>query len=283
MCSFPSSASAIAVITTCHYNCRYLSALPTATPTGEPGPNGEKGAEPGAGTYMYSCGGTTGWARVAYIDMTNSSHQCPGDMEEVTLSGKRVCGRCSSATDRSCVSATFSASGLQYSQVCGRIRGYQYGWTYAFQYGLSSKSIESWYVDGVSVTHGPPGSRKHVWTFATGYRESYYGGAACPCAPNADLSRIRVPSFVGQDYFCESGVSGRSTFIRFYPEDPLWDGDGCTLAGNTCCQFNNPPYFTKQLNTTTGDDLEVRACGLFTRDSGVGDTLIELIELYIKL
>ncbi len=162
------------------------------------------------------------------------------------------------------------------------MRGYQYGYTNAF-YVILSDSIESHYVAGVSVTHGPPGSRKHVWTFATGASESSsFGGGACPCAPSADLSRIRVPSFVGQDYFCESGVSvGRST--RFYPDDPLWDGDGCTVAGNTCCQFNNPPYFTKQLNTVTRDDLEVRACGYNTRSRGLGDTLIELIELYIKL
>ncbi len=43
------------------YNYQYLSAPPTATPTGEPDPKGEKGADPSAVTY--SCGGTTGWTR----------------------------------------------------------------------------------------------------------------------------------------------------------------------------------------------------------------------------
>ncbi len=243
-------------LATCHYNCQYLSAPPTAIPTGEPGPKGDRGYTQPTGPY--SCGGTTGWARVTYIDMTNSSHQCPGDMEEVTLSGKRVCGRSRSAAQKSCVSATFSTSVMQYSQVCGRIQGYQYGSPLALHVSLSG-SIESCYVDGVSVTHGPPGSRKHVWTFANGRSESSTpnGGSACPCAPGAYLPLIRVPSFVGQDYFCESGVSSGRPSIRLYPDDPLWDGDGCTVAGNTCCQFNNPPYFTKQLNTTTGDDLEV--------------------------
>ncbi len=258
--------------------CRLLFAPPTATPTGEPCPKGDRGYTPATGPYL--CGGTTGWARVTYINMTDSSHQCPGDMEEVTLSGKRVCGRRSSAARDSCVSATFSVSGLQYSQVCGRMRGYQYGYTYAFNQDMSD-SIESQYVDGVSVTHGPPGSRKHVWTIATGYSESGIG--ACPCAPNAHPSHIRVPSFVGQDYFCESGNSADYTYPRFYPDDPLWDGDVCRVTGNTCCQFNNPPYFTKQLNTMTGDDLEVRACGYYSQRYGGGDTLIELIELYIKL
>ncbi len=101
------------------------------------------------------------------------------------------------------------------------------------------------------------------------------------CAPNA-LSTIVVPPLVGQDYFCESGVStGTCTPAhRLYPEDPLWDGDGCTVAGYNCCLFNNPPYFTKHLTKSTHNDLEVRACGSNTRP--YGDTLIELVELYIK-
>ncbi len=214
---------------------------------------------------------------MAYLDMTNSSHQCPGDMEEVTLSGKRVCDRTSPST-ASCGSATFSTNGLQYSHVCGRITGYEYRGVGAFYY-YSTQSIDSYYVDGVTVTHGPPGSREHVWTFATGYSEVTAAGYACPCAPNAP-SNIKVPPFIGQDYFCESADSTGNPAVRLYSEDPLWDGDGCTVAGNTCCEFNNPPYFTKQLTSPTNNDLEVRLCGYLHRPSE--DTLLELIELYIK-
>ncbi len=223
---------------------------------------------------------------MAYLDMTDSSHQCPGDMEEITLSGKRLCGR--SSNDRwSCVSSNFSTNSLQYSQVCGRITGYQYKYMYAFHfytnpaYYPEAQSIDSYYVDGVSVTHGPPGSREHVWTFAGGFNEENAVTYVCPCAPNAQ-STIVVPPFVGQDYFCESGVSTPLPANQFYSEDPLWDGDGCTVAGNTCCEFNNPPYFTKHLTNSTNSDLEVRACGRKTQRGHGGDTLIELIELYIK-
>ncbi len=220
---------------------------------------------------------------MAYVDMTNSSYQCPGDMEEVTLSGKRLCGRNVNAHQSCPVSAHFSTNSLQYSQVCGRITGYQYGHVNAFYwytYFSKAQSIDSWYVGGVSVTHGPPGSREHVWTFATGYNEDGAYTRVCPCAPNAQ-SAIVVPPFVGQDYFCESGVSSGSPADRLYSEDTLWDGDGCTAAGNTCCEFNNPPYFTKHLTNSTNNELEVRACGFYGRRGG-GDTLIELIELYIK-
>ncbi len=219
---------------------------------------------------------------MADLDMTDSSHQCLGDMEEVTLAGKRLCGRSYNAY-RSCVSANFSTNRLQYSQVCGRITGYQYRRVYGFLYYYGkAMSIESYYVDGVSVTHGPPGRREHVWTFASGYNEDGVGSHVytCPCSANAS-SHFRAPPFVRQDYFCESGVSTGDPTSRLYSEDPLWDGDGCTVAGNTCCEFNNPPYFTKHLTNSTNNDLEVRACGHWTRSS-LGDTLIELIELYIK-
>ncbi len=243
---------------------------------------GEKG---NGGIGPYSCGGTSGWTQVAYLDMTNSNHQCPGDMEEVTFSGKRLCGRSSNAAE-SCVSANIPTNILQYSQVCGRITGYQYKKVDAFHrytfhtHYPDAHSIESWYVDGVSVTHGPPGNRKHVWTFANGYSEDGRSTWVCPCAPNA-LSTIVVPPFVGQDYFCESGVSTGHTANRLFSEDPLWDGDGCTVAGHSCCEFNNPPYFTKHLTNSTNNDLEVRACG-YGSQSSRGDTLIEMIELYIK-
>ena len=35
-----------------------------------------------------------------------------------------------------------------------------------------SQTIEGYYVDGISLTHGPPGSRQHIWTFAGGLVEN---------------------------------------------------------------------------------------------------------------
>ena len=48
--------------------------------------------------------------------------------------------------------------------------------------------------------------------------------------------------------------------------------------GSTCCSFNNPPYFTKQLSNPTTDDIEARIC---LWEPGE-DTPIEFIELYVK-
>ena len=76
------------------------------------------------------CNGTPGWRRVAFINMTDTSYNCPTGLS-LTSYSKRTCGR-SHTTSVGCSSTTFSIGGLPYSRVCGRIRGYQFGATTAF-------------------------------------------------------------------------------------------------------------------------------------------------------
>ena len=162
--------------------------------------------------------------------------------------------------------------------MCGRIRGYQFGETSAFYHRLS-QSIDGYYVGGVSLTHRGAGSRQHIWTFAAGLSEvtANWPSASCPC-DTAPYSV--VPSFVGNDYFCESGVHSEwSGNLVLYPNDVLWDGQDCTST-STCCQLNNPPWFTKNLTTATTDDIELRICTDYT--PRYDDVPIELIELYVQ-
>ena len=222
----------------------------------------------------YTCAGTTGWRRVVYLDMTDPSTTCPFGWN-MTGYSKRTCGRASDG-DHTCVSVTFLVSGGEYSRVCGRIKAYQYGPTDAFEayHRGQVTTIDGAYVAGVSLTHGNP--RTHIWTFAAGISEAVptrSSGDQCPC--DASIT-IRVPPFVGSDYFCESGVNAGSR-SGFHPDDPLWDGQNCT-SSSACCSFNTPPYFVKQLPTSTTDDIEARLCRLDTRD----DSPIELIELYVQ-
>ena len=223
---------------------------------------------------LHSCNGTPGWRRVAFINMTDTSYNCPSGLN-LTSYSKRTCG--ASHIGRGCSSTTFSVGSLLYSRVCGRIRGYQFGITSAFLH--SSVGINSNYVFGVSLTHGAAGSRQHIWTFAAGLSEvtTTWPSEGCPCdtAPPSV-----VPAFVGNDYFCESGLHSEwSRPIIFYPNDVLWDGQNCTST-STCCQLNNPPWFTKNLPTATTDDIELRICTRLgpTQD----DVPIELIELFIQ-
>ena len=81
-------------------------------------------------------------------------------------------------------------------------------------------------------------------------------------------------------FFCESAVTSSDPVPRqLFPDDVLWDGQDCTST-STCCQFNNPPWFTKNLPTETTDDIELRICTSAT--TSAEDTPLELIELYIQ-
>lgn len=232
------------------------------------------------------CGNSSGWTRVAYLNMSDSSQQCPGDLREVTHSGIRLCDRDSRAdnTQGICTSVTFPTNGVVYNEVCGRIIGYHMGSTsafydYTFVLGADN-TIDEYYVDGVTLTHGGVGAREHIWTFVTGLEEdpdSSHSRFVCPCAPNA-ASSIMVPPFIGNNYFCESG--SLNGFNGFHDE-PIWDGEGCSV-GNSCCAFNNPPYFTRQLPTSTSDDIELRNCGYYTTVAHATSTFIQFIELHVK-
>ena len=84
---------------------------------------------------------------------------------------------------------------------------------------------------------------------------------------------------VSGDYFGKSGVNSGFNTPDFHPDDPLWDGMGCS-ANSTCCSFNNPPYFIKQLSNPTTDDIETRICNL--NITSAEDSPIEFIELYVQ-
>ncbi len=222
------------------------------------------------------CDGTSGWTCVADINMADPAQQCPSGYALNSDQNKRTCGR---VTDRSCDSAYFSTFGLEYSSVCGMIRAYQYGSTVAFYYG--DRSLDQNYLDGFSLTHGSAGHRTHIWSFAAGLEEDLTNHAAphyCHCSGSSVASAAsRIPSFVGNSYFCETGADVYQLFT-LYLDDPLWDGQGCG-PGSTCCSLNGPPWFTTTISPTT-DILELRNCGtnlVYYRDSR-----LELLELYIK-
>ena len=118
---------------------------------------------------------TEAWTRVAYLDMTDSTHICPQGFTLRTDHGKRTCGRIGTG----CTSITYTTHGLQYSRVCGRIIAYQYSSPDGFS-TLNRDSIDGPYVDGVSITHGE-NPRKHIWTFVAAIDENRANSFTCPC------------------------------------------------------------------------------------------------------
>ena len=229
--------------------------------------------------YIYcdmtlTCKGVSGgWMQVVKLNMTNSSHQCPPGTTLRTDLPKRLCGIGISGVG--CSSTIFNTYGIEYGQVCGKIIGYQDESPDGFYHG-SSQSIDGYYVDGISLTHGS-NPRQHIWTFVGALHEVTTGG--CPCT-NRDSasSAIPPPAFVGNDYFCDTASAEHFQRI-FYGDDPLWDGAGCGPL-NDCCDFNNPPWFRKQLPSATADDIEMRICG--SQSVNDEDTPVEIIEIYIQ-
>ena len=207
---------------------------------------------------------------MANINMTRQK-SCPSGFRKITSSGKVMCGGQGSR----CTSTFFSSHGMEYSQVCGRIIGYQFGRTNAFgPYHEDHVSIESNFLDGIVLTYGSP--RCHIWSFANGISQSRTDVSACPCNTGFTGS---VPPYIHNDYFCDSGYPyfGEPPFTYFIT-DPLWDGAGCVRG--TCCTFNSPPWFCKTLPLPTNEDIELRLC--LDEPISNEDVLFEVVELYVQ-
>ena len=103
-------------------------------------------------------------------------------------------------------------------------------------------------------------------------------GGQCVCLCNYN-SPVTVPSFIGNDYFCESGSPGHWQHNIY--TDPLWDGQQCGLIDKACCQVL--PWFNKTLISSTTDYIEMRVC----EDQPADDEdshclLVGCYEIYVK-
>ena len=211
------------------------------------------------------CGSGGGWTRLAYLDMTDSTENCPSGFRLYQSGGVRACGK----TGGGCVSVKFPSNGISYSQICGRVTGYQYGHTDTLNY---NSNINSYYVDGVSITRGSP--RQHVWTLMASYNQ--VSSSSCPCNTGSTLS---VQSFIGNNYFCESGNPYSSTSSILYTSDRLWDGYGCSSYESPCCNVPGIPWFHRDYgSTTTTDYIELRVC----TNAGSEDSPVSYYEIYVK-
>ena len=205
------------------YPAASCAALPPSSPSGYYRVSNSNDSP----TLVYctmSCGTLTGgWMRVAFLDMTNSSHQCPsGFMERNDSPNMRTCVR--NEVSGGCSSVELSTANTQYSTVCGRITAYQVGSHDDFR--AETNDINSAYMDSVSLTHGNP--RQYIWTFAAAVRM------------NRICDDCRNESRLTSDFFCDSRSSS-DTSNSFHSANPLWDGVGY-MADNECCPTDNPPY-----------------------------------------
>ena len=225
------------------------------------------------GDFISTCAGVGGgWRKIVNINIS-AGDDCPGEWRKATQSGVSFC-RVASDGGSTCSSASFSTNGISYQRVCGRATGYQKGDTFAF-YGEHAfgATIEQTYVSGLSITYSS-NPRQHIWTFASGRGERFDDAFNCPCSTSQALN---PPSFVGNNYYCESASWYCCNHDTYFYNDTLWDGAGCV---DNCCDDTSQPWFYRQLNQTTQDDIEARICaaGFFVHRS----ILIDQLQLYIQ-
>ena len=194
------------------YSCKHILTNYPATPSGyyliQP---------PDASTVQVYCDmenercGSKGWTRVAHVDMS-SDKSCPGDLIFIS---RPIC-TCGGPTTKGCASANFSTHGMNYSKVCGRLRGYQVGITNAFFPYVNGRRRTHLILDGVLISHGK--TQKYIWAYTTGYGKVINRGhhdtkSYCPCInPFTGI----VPPFIGNDYYCDSGVDSYPVAGQFY-------------------------------------------------------------------
>ena len=216
------------------------------------------------------CGVSGRWRRVAHINMSEEGANCPPGLLEtsnITLN-KRACGR---SVNNKCSSVLFPVGQTNYTQICGIVQGYQHSRPNAFGPSYNFRTnIDGPYLDGISITAGQP--RQHLWSYAA--RDSETAGEACPCNNNPHLI-THVPDFVGEHHYCESGFLVNTRGQTAW-DDPLWDGAGCTAAGNQCCERYG--WFHRVIPPTT-DDIEVRWCSNQVRSNE--DVYTDLVEIWV--
>uniref|UniRef100_A0A1X7UX54 Fibrinogen C-terminal domain-containing protein n=1 Tax=Amphimedon queenslandica TaxID=400682 RepID=A0A1X7UX54_AMPQE len=213
------------------------------------------------------CNSNGGWTRLAYLDISDATQNCPSGFGLYQSGGVRACGK--KTLHNGCISVQFPSHNISYSQVCGRVIGYLYG---SIDGLVASPDI---IVEGAIITHGP--SRQHVWSLMAGNSEVGSSSNSCPCNTGSTVS---VPPSIGNNYFCESGnpTSGNPSQI-LYTSDPLWDGQGCGSNETACCNAPGIPWFHRDYGSNTFTDyIELRVCANYHDE----DTPINYYEIFVK-
>ena len=203
---------------------------------------------------------------------------CPSNWSSMTIPNTSI-KVCRSGQDAGgAYSAVYSTSAacLGFQQFCGKVIGYQKGTTDGFNdQWTGGNQIDTPYLDGLSITYGYP--RKHLFSLPMGLTTltNQYVASNCPCSKFPGQS---PPSFVKEDYYCDSGNSGTAAIGTYYSSNPVWDGEGCT-SEYSCCAQAGMPYFYRRLPVPVNDDIEVRLCN--DEDFDTEAVLIGTMELYI--
>ena len=215
---------------------------------------------------------------MAHVNMSQSDATCPQGLTQRTLSGLTLCGR-NNTKSGGCQSTVFSTLGLNYSQVCGQLRGYQFGAPDGFYpyYVNPSFTIDNLYVDGVSITYGSA-PRKHIWTYANGQ-----GSHIVPMK----LIALAIMQVVTFHLILLAVTTTVRLVLMAFTHVVIYGLIHCGTGSNVlvrrlpaACAHPNMPWFNKTLSETTTEDIELRVCAHKSIKSE--DTPLQVIELFVQ-
>ena len=171
--------------------------------------------------------------RIGHFDL-NRGVGCPSNLNTYTYNNMKYCRR---SVEGGCSSVYFDSLGKEIKEVCGMIEAYQYASPDAFQ-ASSSYTIDGPNMDGISITQGSPW--QHVWSYVVGVNDvGVSSRSTCPCSSGG--SGTSPPSFVGGDYYCDTG-NPNSNYEGIVYSDRLWDSSGVScVSGSTCCDNPDQP------------------------------------------
>ena len=137
------------------------------------------------------------WRRIAGINIS-AGDDCPTGWLKSSYNGVSFCR--APSDNAGCYSTFFSTNGVSYQHVCGRARGHQKGTTDGF---YTTLSIDTYYIEGLSITHGNPLQR--IWSYAVGLTDSgNYPSWNCPRDEPIFLSGNSFSPAYYVQYFAQS-------------------------------------------------------------------------------
>lgn len=186
------------------------------------------------------CEDADGWTTIADYDF--SEHACPGQWDEAEQGG---CRR--TATRADTARAWFGDPDLEFSEVRFRLAADTVGVTGAFNSAYANPTLNSGYLDGLSVQLiGADGSRSHVFSAAASSNAT-----ESPCPSEGGAS---PPDFV-ESYTCETDEG-----LEAY----LFEGE----------------EFTVNVGGSTQGVVEARLSG--DEHSAIGDLILHKLEIAVR-
>ena len=205
----------------------------------------------------------------------------PGDMSKP--SGKQY--YCEGTVDDGCTTAKFNLDDAYYSEICAKIGGYQYGLPTAFK---SYEENDKTFMDGVYFSYGK--DTRYLWGYAVGSYKHYVHDknkidhdrmTKDMCPDVHPLYKGKVPYFVGNYFYCDSGAYSKSTndSTTFFYKNRLFEGKGCEFPNYTCMR-SGQPWFYRRLPMHFKDYIEMSSCNndkVMTKDLRMDN-----IEIYLR-